>query len=548
MCEVGVRSVDNFWGYAHDSKLSFKLCPHGYCCGTETVSCTSFSTCAPGRTGLLCGSCKPDYKQNFVGGNCIPKLESCDSQVFVVYFIVYTLSYTVVFVLITNAKDIIMHLKGLCSRNNSRTEPSITENSTELPIAGFVQMVILFFQVASLLQVKFKGGEQQVSESKSRLRESITELFNFRYTIYQQLCPSDELTLPQKEMILFGMKLTTFIHLLSLAIAYATLQVLARFLRNKISLLSTTPSEEPSIELTSSLTGEELSSKESDLQEEIRPTLSFMNMLKFTFIKLLKLYFIPVIKSALMMVHCVTIRDESHLYVYADQVCYSIWQWGILLIMLPGLLMFPICFEMILRLLKGRQISSWQFIIAAAFPYYGVILYFWKRTQNSNNPIATTSHYLSKEEHVFRKSILESEEWLFREIEGRSLGWQIVQLYRSFAITFLSIFIINPIYRQLTYAAIFLVFIVHDRNREPYKHPYLNLLQCLTCRCLLLVLLCNVIPAMSYLVNVQTIPSIYEVVRMLGMLELVIFAVVPLSLPIWKIKSYIDNRHKIRTE
>ena len=55
---------------------------------------------------------------------------------------------------------------------------------------------------------------------------------------------------------------------------------------------------------------------------------------------------------------------------------------------------------------------------------------------------------ISPQEKEFARAVLEAEEKLFRDEEG-SLGWQIVQLYRTFVLNLLAVFIINPVYRSL---------------------------------------------------------------------------------------------------
>ena len=121
---------------------------------------------------------------------------------------------------------------------------------------------------------------------------------------------------------------------------------------------------------------------------EAEETLSFNSMLKFTFIKLLKLYFTPITNSALMLVHCVKILGENHLYVYGDHICYSGWQLGIIVFILPCLLLFPVCFELALRLFKNKQINSWEFVLSSICPFYAISLYIWRRKCTANDSLA----------------------------------------------------------------------------------------------------------------------------------------------------------------
>ena len=70
-------------------------------------------------------------------------------------------------------------------------------------------------------QVEFQAGaNKDVSDSNDgeALRSTITEVFNMRFVVYEQVCPSEDLTLPQKEMLLFVMKMATFVVLLLLVV------------------------------------------------------------------------------------------------------------------------------------------------------------------------------------------------------------------------------------------------------------------------------------------------------------------------------------------
>ena len=89
------------------------------------------------------------------------------------------------------------------------------------------------------------------------------------------------------------------------------------------------------------------------------------------------MYYTPVTKFALQLTHCVEILGVSRLFVYGKHVCYSPSQIIIILIIIPGILLFPICLELALRLLKKKQISSTWFVICIAVPYSSMLLYKW---------------------------------------------------------------------------------------------------------------------------------------------------------------------------
>ena len=568
ICDVYVKSLDNYWGYRKNfEELSFFICPTGYCCSADTTPCLTYNTCSRGRTGTLCGTCSAGYKQSFLTKNCIPQGEECNFNLFIVYLLMFSVLYTSVFVIITNIKDLIYWIKK-CFKSSKKAvdvegvivvSRDIHEKDIQpdkLPYAGYVQIVILYFQVSSMLKVNFQGGQKknEGSSSVDGVREIISDIFNFRFTIYQGICPSDDLTLPMKELILFGMKISSLCELTVLLIVYQLIKVVCR--KRRTQLLQQPIPIERSVSTPLTILSPDHDDNDSHLESPleshcVKETVSsslevcfdrkmdFGHRLKRTFIKLLKLFYTPITMAALKMTHCVKVGRESHLFVYGDHICYSIWQIGIIVTILPGIMLFPIGFELALRLLEKQMISSGQFVAASACPYYAIVLYL-RNIAFANTDV--NDRGASPEEEAFTSSVLEAETDLFVTNDGSFFGWQIIQLYRTLAMNFISIFITNPFYRSITFAPVLIGFTFHDVFRQPYKNSYLNKLQYSSTTCLLLVLSCNVVSSVSFMVDVTTIPLIFLVVNILSIIEMMLYAMVPLSLPVWTMYSYISNK------
>ena len=75
--------------------------------------------------------------------------------------------------------------------------------------------------------------------------------------------------------------------------------------------------------------------------------LSFASLSKIGFLKLLKLNFTSIATILLQLVHCGKIQGRLHLFVFADHICYSWWQWLIMMLFLPMLAMFPLSFGIV---------------------------------------------------------------------------------------------------------------------------------------------------------------------------------------------------------
>ena len=139
--------------------------------------------------------------------------------------------------------------------------------------------------------------------------------------------------------------------------------------------------------------------------------------------------------------------------------------------LLPIVLLLPLSLGLSLNLLKEGFISTTGFLIGSVLPPYSI--YMCVRKQVSG---LQTIQRGDAGEQLCMEHILEMEEELFRE-DSEGIRWPVVQLYRNFLIVFIDVFMRNPIYKTIGFLPVFVLFLVHDRNRTPFKHPYLNILQ-----------------------------------------------------------------------
>ena len=241
----------------------------------------------------------------------------------------------------------------------------------------------------------------------------------------------------------------------------------------------------------------------------------------------MKLNFTAAISILLHLVHCESIGSSQHLYVQGEFVCYQWWQYLILAVVIPTFFLFPLSFGVSLDLLKDRVISTSTFVLSCATPFTAFCFYF------KGKMFQLCKRKPSIEEEKCINEILEQEETLFNA-DDSSMRWTVVQLYRNLLVVLLNIFILNPVFKSLWFSALFVAFCLHDWYRTPFKHPYLNLLQRLTSVCLFFVNLCSV-PAsfISSVGNNMAIPNMKKCLLVLRYFEMVLFIVVPMSLPLW---------------
>ena len=237
------------------------------------------------------------------------------------------------------------------------------------------------------------------------------------------------------------------------------------------------------------------------------------------------------------MINCVSIGGKFHLYLYGDLLCYNWWQQIILLVVLPMVVLFPLSFGISLNMLKERSISLTTFMISSVMPCVTFILWAKKKI------IGVHKHNPSDDDERCIKEILLMEEDLFQP-NDRAIRWPVIQLYRNLLVAVLNTFILNTIYRTVVLFLVFGLFILHDARRMPFKHVYLNYLQVLTSVCLQFINACNVVPSISIFFDVMVISGMEHILTALKYFELVLLAIVPLSLPLWKLLEKIKEKRK----
>ena len=241
------------------------------------------------------------------------------------------------------------------------------------------------------------------------------------------------------------------------------------------------------------------------------------------------------------MINCVSVGGKLHLYLYGDLLCYTWWQQIILFAVLPVVVLFPLSFGISLNMLKERSISPTTFLFSSVMPYITFILSMKKKI------VGLSKYNPSEEDERCIKEILLLEEGVFWE-DDRAVRWPIIQLYRNLLVAVLNTFILNTIYRSVVLFPVFMLFGLHDARRMPFKDIYLNYLQMLTSACLLIINACNVVPSFSIVFDVMVVSAMGDILRALKYLELVLLAIVPLSLPAWKLWEKIQEKRGKKQE
>ena len=424
ICNGNIIPIDGHWGFLTRGELKFYQCPSGFCCSRQTVPCISYDTCATGRSGILCGSCSKGYSLSFVSDGCVLKKDvSCSLGVFVNYFIIASLVYTIIFCYLSHF--IITVKEKIADRKQSTDEDDLIEmedsdgvvihvrassdstmeletDEKPLPVSAVITLVCFFLQVAALVHVD-AHIESKVSvatddgDAENAFLKSLFDFFNFRVTVYQRVCPTDDLTLPVKETINVALKLCSILNLFIFFIIW-------KFLSTLIALCSGRLTHDGSNEHCNE------NERNSPVISSQKPDrLSFASITKIGFIKLVKLNFTSISSYTLHMINCVSIGGQLHLYLYGDLVCYNWWQQIILFGVLPVVALFPLSFGISLNMLKERSISPTTFLFSSAIPYITFMLCAKKRM------VGLSKYIASEEDERCIKEILQLEEELFRD-------------------------------------------------------------------------------------------------------------------------------------
>ncbi len=86
----------NYWGFWNNGKLTFHLCPTGYCCsGKHNAPCKVYNYCAGNRTGTLCGSCRKGFSVSILTGQCMADSQCGGDQWFWLLAFLATMAYSV---------------------------------------------------------------------------------------------------------------------------------------------------------------------------------------------------------------------------------------------------------------------------------------------------------------------------------------------------------------------------------------------------------------------------------------------------------------------
>ncbi len=185
-----ITALPNYWGYEKGMLMFFLSCPPQYCCNGIDVPCDAFDTCAPHRTGQLCGQCDDGFTESLMSTVCVEDKFCDDWWVWPLSFVLafsYLMSYMYRGSILKIFPTMIKRCKHLSS-----SDESTCEESSDSAENAFFDILVYFSNIISLLkvQVKFENSDRQAG-----LLNDIEKYFmkyldiNVQQILHLELCP-----------------------------------------------------------------------------------------------------------------------------------------------------------------------------------------------------------------------------------------------------------------------------------------------------------------------------------------------------------------------
>ena len=124
-----------------------------------------------------------------------------------------------------------------------------TREATKVPLSmsAYIVNIFFFFQVATLIHIEIPNPTGD--DAESIFQQNLFRVVNFKLAVSRQLCPMDDLTLPQKRMINVALKLCSIFNLVIFLFCWKC----AAFFKNIFLSCSHDEEELESIELKFSI-------------------------------------------------------------------------------------------------------------------------------------------------------------------------------------------------------------------------------------------------------------------------------------------------------
>ena len=539
VCKRGdIHAADNFWGCKENDKIHFISCPLGYCC--EGGLCRHYNSCASGRKGTLCGSCKAALTENLLTMDCLePK--NCLNPWYWVIVIFGGICYLVFFMYlneIIGAFKILMPAINMEFKNRkNKMQPTVEplliaasirrsedeyagsqnkqESKPDVFVPGLFKIVIFFYQINLLYKVRLVSEKSQSSLDLmlSMLKELLATAFNLRAegTFYHKFrwCPIRNISPVLKVMLKMSF------------IIYVMLLILIIFIVFSIWRWGCRKS------FTRSHEGKSAT-------EHLLPCS----------LRLIIISYATITSSLFSLISCVTISSsKTVLFIDGNIECFQQWQYVVISIIVCWVVCFPFAIYTSSWLLHRQRMSCKMFLVSLTIPIVSVFYWLWIRLislwKTSGTEFNRNSELQEEEinsEKQVLAEILDILEAPFRKKKagtnnrdkGFKITWESTLIIRRLALIFVKSFVMDTVVKLLLMLLLTIVFLVHHVHVRPFATTTLNYME--TWSLLMLTIICglNIVPAYIYTFPLSVSPFSGNLIKTSRNIETALTLVFPM--------------------
>ena len=551
VCEKGqIRAANNFWGYLKsENEVRFVLCPSGYCCTGKL--CKSYDSCALGRYGPLCSSCKKNFTENIIARACLDH-RTCSRPWIWVLMIAIGIWFIFVFMYMTEigsvlgkillpkinvleliknlVKKILHYFKWLIQDDNQVHEvPNVTEsiedsnsnanethctqvqevhdvaetaedevaNATESvddskPGAlsqGFLKIILFFYQTSVLYQVQIMPEESLLGKILNTLRTALNLRPVGSFGQFFAWCPFQALKPVKRDLFKMSLALCLPILVFFPSIISMIWWRIRKFTKSKTYV------PEPSL-------------------NSLHP-FSLQRLLPCS-LRLILFSCSTIAYGLLSLLSCESLYPHGSVLLIDGSIkCYQPWQYSVIAFIIFWVAPFPVALCISSSLLRKKKMSFITFVLTLTFPVFFGIYYVLKicfvgckklRAKSDDHYPASrelkTPCEISKEEDKISDELLEVIEGPFRKLEcldgNCRVPWESVLIAARFVITAFKTFVFDEVVRLLMMLLFNVLIFILQLKVKPFSNTVLNYTETLSLLMLAVICGLNIIPAYIY--------------------------------------------------
>ena len=489
ICEKGIKSKGNYWGYKSQKNLiDFLYCPTLYCC-TSSSSCLSYNTCYQNRRNRLCGECIDGYSTGLFGHSRCIENSSCNNSYFWIVYIFLTGFYILFFMYL---QEILLFIKRIIQKIICYTEilskdvkeyeeiverdelvfnqdsdlpfqlpPDDSTNSIEYPeksvkISGLIKIIFFFYQTAFIIRINSSTKAQFYFPE---IADVLLSFFNIRIDIsstYLKICPFKNNSTISVEVVRSGIMILCPLILLLTILCYPVCKNVASQIHG-----------------SQQMTKNKADTRQYSVIDDNVPhysKLPFIVRIKVAYVELLLIGFASLAILLFKMINCVEILGQKYLYMQATVPCYRVWQNILMVIIIVWVVPFWVSICISCSLLQKCKITPNEYLFIATFPLSVFFYLLRARFYNGHTSLFANDAMLAKE---FLRVVNEP----FRNISGTTIKiqWESVLIFRRLILIVMSTFLISPLDKLYPIGFLLVLYLIHHLIIQPYKELILNL-------------------------------------------------------------------------